>query len=62
MSIMNEKKFGREFETGMGFIMCQGSWNTSNVFIRSSNDNRPLAFPAFGWGLYTGRPLTILHR
>ncbi len=35
---MNEKKFGRILETGMGFIMSWVPEYIGNVFIRSSND------------------------
>lgn len=45
MSIMNEKKFGRILETGMGFIM---SWvlNTSAMYLLGAPMTPATVFPA----------------
>ena len=45
MSIMNEKKFGRILETGMGFIM---SWvlNTSALYLLGAPMTPATVFPA----------------
>ena len=46
MSIMNEKKFGRILETGMGFIM---SWvlNTSAMYLLGAPMTPAMVFPAW---------------
>ena len=46
MSIMNEKKFGRILETGMGFIM---SWvlNTSAMYLLGAPMTPATVFPAW---------------
>lgn len=50
MSIMNEKKFGRILETGMGFIM---SWvlNTSAMYLLGAPMTPAMVFPAWVGGL-----------